>query len=126
MARPRKKIDEDQVTKLAAIDCSYAEMASILGCNESTLTRRFAQAIKDGRNHGNMSLKRKQFEIAMGGNVGMLIWLGKQRLGQTDQMLQTIQGDVTIKLNVGHVDSESRTDITLADTSTAPHTGVKR
>jgi hypothetical protein len=31
-----------------------------------------------------MSLKRKQFDMAMKGNVTMLIWLGKQTLGQRD------------------------------------------
>ena len=30
-------------------------------------------------------LRQKQFEIAMTGNVSMLIWLGKQRLGQIDK-----------------------------------------
>lgn len=32
-----------------------------------------------------MSLKRKQYEVAMAGNVTMLIWLGKIRLGQVEQ-----------------------------------------
>jgi DNA-binding CsgD family transcriptional regulator len=82
--RPKKKIDEEQVIKLAAINCSYAEMASVLDCNESTLTRNFAQAIKKGRDQGRMSLKRKQYEVAMGGNTTMLIWLGKQILGQAE------------------------------------------
>ena len=86
MARPKLKIDEEQVMKLAAINCSYAEMAAVLDCDESTLTRRFAQAIQKGRENGKMSLKRKQFELAMSGNVTMLIWLGKQTLGQTDKM----------------------------------------
>ncbi len=85
MARPRMQIDPEQVRKLAAIDCSYAEIAGIVGCNPSTLTRRFAQAIEKGRLEGSASLKRKQFELAMAGSVTMLIWLGKQRLGQADK-----------------------------------------
>ena len=85
MARPKKDIDEEQVKKLAAIQCSYSEMAAVLGCDESTLTRRFAHVIKEGREHGTMSLKRKQYEIAMGGNVTMLIWLGKIVLKQVEK-----------------------------------------
>lgn len=85
MARPRKKIDPEQVLKLAAINCSYEEMAAVLKCDESTLTRRFAQVIKEGRANGRMSLKRKQYEVAMGGNVGMLVWLGKQLLDQKER-----------------------------------------
>lgn len=85
MARPRKKIDPEQVEKLAALNCSYEEMANVVGCDPSTLTRRFAQAIKKGRSFGNVSLRRKQFELAMAGNATMLIWLGKQQLGQRDR-----------------------------------------
>lgn len=97
MARPRKKIDAEQVKKLAAIQCSYAEMASIVGCNESTLTRRFAQAIKEGRDHGKTSLKRKQYEVAMSGNVTMLIWLGKQHLDQKEKVEQTNDTRISTK-----------------------------
>jgi len=85
VARPKKKIDHDQVEKLAAINCSYDEMAAVLNCDASTLTRRFAQVIKKGRNHGKMSLKRKQYEVAMTGNVTMLIWLGKIMLDQVEK-----------------------------------------
>lgn len=85
MGRPRKVISAEQVEQLAAIQCSYAEMAAVLGCNESTLTRRFAQAIKKGRENGKASLKRMQYKKAMEGNPTMLIWLGKQHLGQADK-----------------------------------------
>jgi hypothetical protein len=85
MARPRKEIDPEQVRKLAAINCSYAEIASIIGCNSSTLTRRYSQVIEKGRHEGVASLKRKQFELAMAGNVTMLIWVGKQIAGQSDK-----------------------------------------
>jgi hypothetical protein len=87
MGRPRKKIDPSQVQALAGINCSYEEMALVLNCDPSTLTRRFAQAIEKGRAEGKMSLKRKQYEMAMNGNVTMLIWLGKQYLGQTEKVM---------------------------------------
>lgn len=86
MARPRKKIDPDQVYKLAAINCSYEEMGAVLKCSPDTLERRFAGVIKEGRANGRMSLKRKQYEVAMTGNVGMLVWLGKNLLGQSDKV----------------------------------------
>ena len=91
MARPRKKIDLELLKKLAAINCSYAEMASVLDCTEKTLSSRFYQVIKKGRAQGTMSLKRKQYELAMDGNVGMLVWLGKNLLGQTDKHDISIQ-----------------------------------
>lgn len=87
MARPRKKIDPEQVRKLAAIQCTTAEMAAVLNCSSDTLERRFAAILKEGRANGCMSLKRKQYELAMSGNVGMLIWLGKQHLGQYEKRI---------------------------------------
>lgn len=90
MGRKLKPIDENQVKSLAGINCSYAEMAAVLGCDEKTLSNRFSRAIKEGREVGKMSLKRKQYEVAMGGNVTMLIWLGKITVGQVEQVRQVI------------------------------------
>lgn len=42
-----------------------------------------------------MSLRRKQYEMAAGGNPTMLIWLGKQYLNQTDK--NEIDQTTTIK-----------------------------
>lgn len=77
MGRPRKKIEPEQVKSLAAINCSYAEIAAVVGCNESTLTRRFAQVIKEGREVGKSSLKRWAWENASKGNTAMQIFLLK-------------------------------------------------
>lgn len=35
-----------------------------------------------------MSLRRKQIDVALGGNTVMLIWLGKQYLDQADKLDQ--------------------------------------
>jgi IS30 family transposase len=85
MARPKANVDEEEVEKLAAMFCSLEEIASFFNVNTSTIQRRFAQAIGRGRNKGKISLKRKQYLVAMDGNVQMLIWLGKQHLDQKDK-----------------------------------------
>lgn len=85
MARPKAVVDETEVEKLAAMFCSLEEIASFFNVNISTIQRRFAQAIDRGRNKGKISLKRKQYLVAMDGNVQMLIWLGKQHLDQKDK-----------------------------------------
>ena len=85
MARPKLEIDEDQVRKLALIQCTMNEIAAVMKCSVDTLERRFADIIKEGREQGTMSLKRKQYEVAMGGNVTMLIWLGKIVLKQVEK-----------------------------------------
>lgn len=106
IGRPPLDIDPAQVEQLAMIDCSYAEMAAVLGCDASTLTRRFAQVIEKGREAGKSSLKRAQFKAAINGNPTMLIWLGKQRLGQADQQ----------HLKIGRLDEMSNDQLkALAD-----------
>lgn len=89
MARPKKPIDPEQVRKLALINCSYSEIALIVGCEESILHKRFSSVIEEGRAHGKSSLKRKMWQVAMDqGNVSMLIFLSKQMLGYADKVEQ--------------------------------------
>ena len=96
MGRPLIPIDEGQVRVLASIGCPLAEMASVLGCSQDTLERRFADVIETGRSEGKRSLRRKQFELAMKGDRTMLIWLGKQLLGQRDEQRLEHAGGVTV------------------------------
>lgn len=112
IGRPLADVDPATVEQLAAIDCSYAEMAAVLSCSEDTLLRRFADVIKRGRENGKASLKRKQFKLAMDGNATMLIWLGKQRLGQSDRQeyrignLAQLSDDELKRLAAGEVPLE--------------------
>jgi hypothetical protein len=88
MARPRLKIDPAQVERLAAIHCTNEEIAAVVGCSSDTIERRYAVNIKTGRARGRASLRRIQWEAAQKGNIGMMIWLGKQLLGQTEKIEQ--------------------------------------
>ena len=85
--RPRAKIDLELLEKLSVIHCSRQEMADLLGIHRTTLIKNadYAAIIARGMAEGKKSLRRKQLEIAMGGNPTMLIWLGKNMLGQSDQ-----------------------------------------
>lgn len=91
--RPRKELDEKLLEELATIGCTTPEMATILDVSEDTLERNFAGILKKGRANLDMSLRRKQVNVANTGNVTMLIWLGKQRLGQTDKVETTKRTD---------------------------------
>ena len=84
--RPRKAVDPDMLERLAACGCTVAEIAAVLQCNKRTLERRFAEAVETGRFKGRSSLRHKQFQLAMKGDKTMLIWLGKQLLGQTEKV----------------------------------------
>jgi len=85
MARPKKAIDEKKVLAEARRFSTYEEIAEAVGCSVDTLSRRFADVIEKGHTHARRSLRGKQFDLAMNGHTGMLVWLGKQYLGQTDR-----------------------------------------
>lgn len=88
--RPKLQIDGKLVEKLAGIGCPNKEIASIVGCSVDTLDRHFADVITKGRENGKTRLRKKQIEVALAGNVSMLIFLGKNMLGQSDK--QEISG----------------------------------
>lgn len=70
---------------LAAIHCTVEEIASVIGVHKRTLERRCAAIIKKGREKGKASLRRMQYDAAKNGSTAMMIWLGKQLLGQKDK-----------------------------------------
>jgi hypothetical protein len=83
--RPREHIDAKQVEEMAAIGCTLPEMAAVLSCSDTTLKKHFASELIKGRARGHMSLRRMQWQLAQKGNLGMLIWLGKNLLKQSDR-----------------------------------------
>lgn len=108
--RPPLKIDTDILERLAGMGCTVEEMASAFDCDHRTLERRFAPVIEKGRQAGKKTLRRMQWHGCKGeivtvktetvkpdggvevvtkqqyipANVAMLIWLGKQLLGQRE------------------------------------------
>jgi hypothetical protein len=96
MGRPKKEIVLDllAIEGLARIHCTVAEMASVLGVSKDTIERNpeLMAAIQKGRDTGLFSLRRKQFELAEKGDRTMLIWLGKQLLGQHDIQRNEVTG----------------------------------
>lgn len=49
----------------------------------------FSEFSRSHHDRGDDILKVKQFDMAQNGNERLLIWLGKQRLGQRDKMEHT-------------------------------------
>ena len=86
MARPKKyEIPKDKIEQLASFGCTNTEIASFFDCSETTLTRNYGGFLTKGRDKGKIRLRQLQWKQAEKGNVSMLIWLGKQVLGQTDR-----------------------------------------
>lgn len=102
----RKKINPNDVEKLAQIGASLREMSIFLNVSIRTLERRLAEpkyekARDQGEANLNISIRRKQIELALGGkgDKTMLIWLGKQILGQQDKIEQITE--IAGELNLG-------------------------
>jgi hypothetical protein len=96
--RPRLDIDPEEVIKLSKLHCSMQEMADFFDCHVDTLRDNYSKEITKGRTEGNIRLRRKQWQIAIEkGNVIMLIWLGKQLLGQANEK---IEGDSNMPLPI--------------------------
>lgn len=88
---PIKDIDIEELEKLVAMGCPNEEIASWFGVSKRTLYNRcqeepFKTVYSSARHKLNIRLRRKQLEMALKGNVAMLIWLGKVMLGQKDAM----------------------------------------
>jgi len=86
VGRPRKhNLDTKQVEQLAGFGCTDTEIASFFDMSRTTLERNYEHYITKGRESGKIRLRQYQWASAKAGNVAMLIWLGKQMLGQADK-----------------------------------------
>ena len=92
--KPYFKINWETVDSMCAIQCTGEEIAGVLGCDYDTFQLAckrekkmvFTEYFNKKRSNGKMSLRRKQYSTAMDGNPTMLVWLGKNWLGQTDKI----------------------------------------
>jgi len=113
LGRPRAPINWEEVDKLLIYGSSGVQVAAFLGIDRVTL---YDRCVKDRgvdyttystekRQKGNSLLLGKQFQAAMGGNTTMLIWLGKQRLDQSEQpqSKQEFNGSLSSLLDVMHL-----------------------
>jgi len=94
-----------KIGQLGMLDPLDKEVAAFVGITPDgyrKLKKRhpeIQQYLEEGRERGSTSIRRMQFKKAMEGDTTMLIWLGKQKLGQTDKRYidQTIQHKKDIK-----------------------------
>ena len=90
MARPKKyQIDTSQLQKLATLGCTNKEMADFFGCSADLLEKSYSEFLTKGRAEQKMRLRQLQWRACENGNVSMLIFLGKNMLGQQDRIEET-------------------------------------
>ena len=80
----KKVVPPDEVWKLSAMGATLEEMSDWFQVKPDTLKYNFADYIAKGRAELKRRLRAAQLKVAMGGNATMLIWLGKNILGQSD------------------------------------------
>ena len=87
----KRIVNPDDVYKLAALGCTNQEIMTWFDIhNKDTLVNNFHEVLNKGREELKIRLRRAQLDLAINGkNPTMLIWLGKQMLGQTDQPVNT-------------------------------------
>lgn len=91
--RPSKTIDQEQFEKLCAIQCTKEEICGWFDVTDKTLdawckktyNENFSVIFAKKREKGKISLRRSQFRLAEK-NAAMAIFLGKQYLGQKDNV----------------------------------------
>ena len=86
IGRPKKyDIDTEVVFKLASYNLTNIEIADIYGCSSDLLEKSYSEFLTKGRAELKKRLRQAQLDLALSGNAVMLIWLGKQILGQADK-----------------------------------------
>ena len=97
MARPRKEIDQKQFENLCGLQCTLEEICGWFDvCSDTletwckrTYKKSFSEVFAQKRGAGKISLRRNQWRLAEK-SATMAIFLGKQFLGQRDNMDITV------------------------------------
>lgn len=103
--RPRLIINEKGqklITLLAGFMCTDEEIADALETTVDTLHNRnnrnvFSECKRKGMNRGKTSLRRTQFKLAEK-NAAMAIFLGKNYLGQKDEIVSEVSSTAAINM----------------------------
>jgi len=116
-------IDWDTVGKLLEAQSLTVDIAAELGVSTRTLYTRckqdlnmsFSALSQQKKAKGRSRLRAAQFKAAMEGNSTMLVWAGKQYLGQSDKTEVKGEGGGPFVLRVEYVNK--RTDNNATDTA---------
>lgn len=85
-------LDYEKVRQMAKLGCTRREIAAFFDIDESTLRYherrdpKLTEKITKGIEEGKAQLRLWQRKAARNGQNAMLIWLGKQELGQTEKV----------------------------------------
>ena len=90
--RPKAILDTSRIEEYALSGASVRDIAGALEVDEAVIRRRYKKIVDKARADRHILLRKAQTAAALGGNPTVLIWLGKNELGQTDAMDLTSGG----------------------------------
>ena len=102
MAARRSEIDLVELEKLCQLACTDEEIAAWFNTSTRTIERRrkeprFAEVMARGKAKGRISVRRMQMKLLEQGNATMGVWLGKQLLGQRDQVVNEVRPTFSLR-----------------------------
>lgn len=111
------KIDKKQFEKLCQLQCTYFEICDYFDVDDKTLNSwckatyntTFSEVFKIKRGKGQISLRRMQWQQAEK-NATMAIWLGKQYLGQRDNIEVEHKDLSKVEELLSKIDKEAKND----------------
>ena len=106
VGRPEKDFNWELIDGVLQFGANLIDCSELLKVSDDTIQRRikkefnctFTEYRHKKMSKMRMKLLQKQYEVAMSGNVALLIWLGKQHLGQTDKIEQSQHQDISINI----------------------------
>jgi hypothetical protein len=108
------EIDLGELEKLSGLQCTDEETAAWFGVSTRTIEKRrkepeFLAVMERGKAKGRISVRRQQMKHLEEDNATMGVWLGKQILGQVDQIAYS--GDIQIAV-LRHASEPIAVDVT--------------
>jgi hypothetical protein len=105
-------IDLAELEKLCGLQCTNEEIAAWFGVTTGMIERRrkvrkFADVMDRGKAKGRISVRRQQMKLLEAGNATMGVWLGKNILGQADEVRHQIGGAAPFLLVLSHGPSDT-------------------
>jgi len=91
------KIDLAELEKLSMMQATDEEIAAWFGVTTRTIEwrrkkKKFAEVMDRGKAKGRISVRRMQMKLLEQGNATMGVWLGKNILGQVDEIRHEMFG----------------------------------
>ncbi len=108
MGRPKIEINEKLFDQLIQLPLIKSDFAHAFSCSEDKIEHyvkerfdcTFSALKEQKRQIFKRNILAKQLEVAMRGNIAMLIFLGKNYLGQADKLETKETGDKTINIQI--------------------------